>query len=71
MESPDERVAEPDWASALLDATDRLDLPENHQNGPTVRAEFVRRVRRSDLGRDEEAVVRAGIAALDGRLRTS
>jgi hypothetical protein len=71
MESPDELVVEPHWVSALLDATDRFDLPEKDQNGPTVRGEFVRRVRRSDLGRDQEAVVRAGIAALDGELRTS
>lgn len=70
MESPDERVAEPDWVSVLLDATDRLNVPEHEQNGPTVRAEFVRRVRRSDLGRDQEAVLRAGIAALDRQLRT-
>jgi hypothetical protein len=68
MESPDESVAEPEWVSALLDATDRLNVPESHQNGPTVRAEFVRRVGRSDLGADQDTVLRAGIAALDGRL---
>ena len=68
MESPDERAAEPGWVSALLDGTERLDVPESRQNGQTVLAEFVRRVRRSDLGADLEPVLRAGISALDGRL---
>ena len=70
MESPDTPVVEPAWMSALLDAPERLDVPENVQNGPTVRAEFVRRVRRSDLGPDLEPVLRAGLAALDHRLRS-
>jgi hypothetical protein len=69
MESPETPVAEPEWMSALLDATDP-DVPENVQNGPTVRAEFVRRVRRSNLGPDQDPVLRAGLAALDHRLRS-
>ena len=68
MESPDGSVVEPEWVRALLDPTDPLNVPENQQNGPTVRAEFVRRVGRSDLGPDEQTVLRAGLAALDGRL---
>ena len=60
-------VVEPEWVRAVLDATERLNLPETQQNGPTVRAEYVRRVLRSDLGDDQEAVLRAGVAALDGR----
>ena len=61
-------VVEPEWVSAVLDAFDPLNVPENQQNGPTVRAEYVRRVGRSDLGADRDAVLRAGVAALDGRL---
>jgi hypothetical protein len=68
MESPDQPVAEPDWVSALLNGTGRLNLLESDQTGPTVRAEFVRRVGRADLGADRDAVLRAGLAALDGRL---
>jgi hypothetical protein len=68
MESPDEPVAEPDWVSALLAESGRLNVDESQQKGATVRAEFVRRVRRSDLGGDQEPVLRAGIAALDGQL---
>ena len=67
MES-DHIWAEPEWVSAVLDSTSPLNVPENQQNGPTVRAEYVRRVLRSDLGADQEAVLRAGVAALDGRL---
>ena len=70
MESPEEHIAEPAWVSAVLDETDRPNLPEYHQNGPTVRAEFVRRVMRADLGQDQELVLRAGMAALDRQLRT-
>jgi hypothetical protein len=70
MESPDQHMAEPDWVSALLDRADRVNPPECHQNGPTVRAEFVRRVLRADLGQDQEPVLRAGMAALDHQLRT-
>jgi hypothetical protein len=65
---PDQSVVEPEWVSAVLDTIDRPDVPETQQNGPTVRAEYVRRVLRSDLGADQEAVLRAGVAALDGRL---
>jgi hypothetical protein len=54
--------------SAVLDAFDRLNVSETQQTGPTVRAEYVRRVLRSDLGADQDAVLRAGVAALDGRL---
>ena len=68
MSSPDDSVTEPEWVSAVLDAFDRLDVSETQQNGPTVRAEYVRRVMRSDLGVDQDAVLRAGVAALDGRL---
>jgi hypothetical protein len=68
MESPNQSLAEPEWVSAVLDPIDRVNLPEIHQTGPTVRAEYVRRVLRSDLGADQEAVLRAGVAALDGRL---
>ena len=67
MESPDQLV-EPGWVGALLEGTDPLNVPESQQNGPTVRDEFVRRVRRSDLGADRESVLRAGLAALDGHL---
>jgi hypothetical protein len=68
MGSPEHSVAEPEWVSAVLDATGSLNMPEHVQNGPTVRAEFVRRIGRSDLGADQEPVLRAGIAALDGEL---
>ena len=68
MSSPDNSVAEPEWVSAVLDAFDSLNVSETQQTGPTVRAEYVRRVLRSDLGADQEAVLRAGVAALDGRL---
>jgi hypothetical protein len=61
-------MVEPEWVGALLDETDPLKLDENQQIGPTVRAEFVRRVHRSDLGADEEPVLRAGLGALDRRL---
>ena len=68
MGSPDNSVAEPEWVRAVLEATVPLDTPEHVQNGPTVRAEFVRRIGRSDLGADQQPVLRAGIAALDGAL---
>jgi hypothetical protein len=68
MDSPDQSVVEPQWVSAVLDTIDQLNVPETQQNGPTVRAEYVRRILRSDLGADQEAVLRAGLAALDGRL---
>jgi hypothetical protein len=69
MESPDEHIAEPEWVSAVLD--ERVNPSEYHQNGPTIRAEFVRRVMRADLGHDQEPILRAGMAALDHRLGIS
>jgi hypothetical protein len=65
MEPLDEAMAEPDWVGAILDGTGGLNASGTVQNGQTVRAEFVRRIRRSDLGAERELVLRAGLAALD------
>jgi len=65
-------VVLPDWVGYVLNPTSdqymSRDIDDIGQER-TVRGEFVRRVRRAGLETDEGPVLRAGLAALDGRLR--
>ena len=62
-ESPE---AEPGWVSAVLEGEGPT--VDTATDMPTVRSEFIRRVRRADLGPDRDAVLRAGLMAMDGDL---
>jgi hypothetical protein len=57
--------SEPGWATLVLDGPEAEETPHAAR---TVRAEFLRRVQRADLGPDEGPVRRAGLLALDGDL---
>ena len=58
--------AEPGWVSAVLEGGGTP--PDAATDLPTVRSEFIRRVQRADLGRNRDAVLRAGLMAMDGDL---
>jgi len=58
--------AEPGWVSAVLEGGGTtLDAVTDFRS---VRSEFIRRVRRADLGPNRDAVLRAGLMAMDGDL---